>query len=237
MDKIKKEKIPMYITLGVIGAILTSVIFVQFKTIGQTDINEMQSKNNNELKTDIANLKTKYDDTMQAIADTNKKMAEYQDKISSGKEASDLLQKELKKTSDLSGVNAAAGPGVAVTLADTASKKIDPFDILDLLNDLKGAGVEAISVNDQRIVYNSYVVDIGGTFISIDGERLISPYVVKAIGDSAKIESVLSEKQYGYIDTLTSAGKSVAVQKQDNVTIPAYSGNLNFNYAKEAGSN
>jgi len=100
------------------------------------------------------------------------------------------------------------------------------------MNDLKGAGAEAISVNDKRIAYNSYVVNIGN-IISLDEERLISPYVVKAIGDSSKIESVLTEKQYGYVDTLTSAGKTVTVEVQDNITIPAYSGNLDFNYARE----
>jgi len=106
----KKEKIPMYITLFVIGVILTSVIFVQFKTISQTDIDELKSKSDNELKTDIADLKTKYDDITKEIVDTNKAIAEYQDKVSSGKEASDLLQKELKKTNDLIGKNSVEGP-------------------------------------------------------------------------------------------------------------------------------
>jgi len=217
----------------VIGVILTSVIFVQFKTIGQTDISELQSMSDNELKTDIADLKAKYDEGVKAIADTNKSIAEYQSQISSGKSASALLQQELKKSNDLTGKNAAAGPGVVVTLADS-SKKIKAFDILDLINDLKGAGAEAISVNDQRIVYNSYIVDIDNGFISVGGGRLISPYIVKAIGDANAIYTTLSDKQYGYIDTETSAGKSAALQKQDNINIPAYVGSLDFNYAKEA---
>ena len=102
---------------------------------------------------------------------------------------------------------------------------------MDLINDLRGAGAEAISVNDQRIIYNSYMADIGTTFISvgsINEERLISPYVVSAIGDKDAIANVLSEKQYGYIDTLTSAGKNVSIQKQDNISIPAYARNIRF---------
>ena len=38
---------------------------------------------------------------------------------------------------------------------------------------LKLAGAEAISINDQRIVYDSYIVDIGGTYISVNGERIV----------------------------------------------------------------
>ena len=66
------------------------------------------------------------------------------------------------------------------------------------------------------------MADIDNGFISVSGVRLISPYVVKAIGDSNGIYTTLTEKQYGYIDTETSEGKSVTIQKQDNINIPAY---------------
>ena len=91
----------MYITLCVIGVILTSVIFVQFKTIGQTDVSNLQAMSDNELKTDISDLKAQYDETMKAISDGNKTIAEYQNQISSGKSASDLLAQELKQSNDL----------------------------------------------------------------------------------------------------------------------------------------
>ena len=99
-----------------------------------------------------------------------------------------------------------------------------------LLNALKTAGAEAISINDQRIVYDSYIADINNTFVSVNGNRLVSPYVVKAIGNTTYLESGLSQKQYGYIDTKLSEGKSVVLERQSNIEILKYDGNLNFTY-------
>ena len=76
---------------------------------------------------------------------------------------------------------------------------------------LKLAGAEAISINEQRIVYDSYIVDLGGTFISINGKREVSPYIVKAIGNPIYLESELSKKQYGYIDTKLEEGKEIFI--------------------------
>ena len=102
-----------------------------------------------------------------------------------------------------------------------------------LVNELKAAGAEAISINNQRIVYDSYIVDLADTFVSVNGERLVSPYTVKAIGNSTYLESGLSKKQYGYIDTKTAEGKDVKLERQDNIVINAYNQNLGFEYVKE----
>ena len=95
------------------------------------------------------------------------------------------------------------------------------------------AGAEAISVNDERIVHNSYIAYINNTFISIKGPRTVSPYVVKAIGNPVYLESGLSKKQYGYIDTKIREGKSVTLTRENLITINKYDGELKFEYVKE----
>lgn len=120
--------------------------------------------------------------------------------------------------------------GVVVTLTDTRYSKINAYDITMLLNALREAGAEAISINEQRIVYDSYASDINNTFITIKGKKIVSPYVVKAIGNTTYLESGLSQKQYGYIDTKLSEGKSVVLEREEKIQIPAYNGNLNFEY-------
>ena len=84
-------------------------------------------------------------------------------------------------------------------------------------------------------MYDSYIVDIGTTFIRINGqESIVSPYVVKAIGNPTYLESGLSKKQYGYIDTKLEEGKDVSLVRQDNILIKKYTGDLNMEYIKEA---
>lgn len=120
--------------------------------------------------------------------------------------------------------------GIVITLTDTRYSKINAYDITMLLNALREAGAEAISINEQRIVYDSYASDINNTFITIKGKKVVSPYIIKAIGNTTYLESGLSQKQYGYIDTKLSEGKSVVLERQEELEIPAYNGNLNFEY-------
>ena len=76
------------------------------------------------------------------------------------------------------------------------------------------------------------MVDIGGTYISVNGERIVSPYEVKAIGNPTYLESGLSKKQYGYIDTKLEEGKDVTLKRENNITINKYNGYLNMEYVK-----
>lgn len=227
----EKGKIAMTITIGLICLILTAVIFVQVKTINQTDITSLENMREDELRTEISNFKQKLIEVEEQLKDTNQKVKEYQETINTDKQASELLTEELEKQNNVLGKNDVKGSGVVITLTDTRAQKITPEDLRELLNELKTAGAEAIAINGQRIVYDSYVVDLGGTFVSVNGERLVSPYIVKAIGNPTYLESGLSKKQYGYIDTKLEVGKDVILERQENILIEAYTGNLNMEYA------
>lgn len=229
--KMKKGELTITITIGLVVLILTAVIFLQFKTINQTDVTALENMREDELKAEISSVKKKIEEITKEITETDKKTAEYQKAVDSNKEASELLTQELDKQNNLLGKNDVKGNGIVVTLKDKADQKITGEDLRALLNELRLAGAEAISINDQRIVYDSYVVDIGETYISVNGERIVSPYEVKAIGDSTYLESGLSKKQYEYIDTKQGEGKDVSLKRQNNILIKKYTGDLNMEYA------
>ena len=226
----KKGEITITITIGLMFLILTMVIFIQFKTINQTDITSLENMREDELRTEISNFKQKTEEINKKIEETEEKIAEYNEAITTDKEASELLTNELEQQNNMIGKNDVKGSGIIVTLTDSDEQKITSEDLRTLLNELKTAGAEAISINDQRIVYDSYIVDIGGTYISINGERIVSPYEVKAIGNPTYLESGLSKKQYGYIDTKLEEGKDVVLKRQDEILIKAYTGDLNMEY-------
>ncbi len=231
----KKGKITITVTIGLMVLILTTVIFIQFKTINQTDITSLENMREDELRTEISNFKQKSEEINKKIEETDSKIAEYNEAIATDKEASEILANELEQQNNLLGKNDVKGNGVVITLTDTRAQKITSEDLRQLVNQLKEAGAEAISINDQRIVYDSYIVDIGTTFIRINGqESIVSPYVVKAIGNPTYLESGLSKKQYGYIDTKLEEGKDVSLVRQDNILIKKYTGDLNMEYIKEA---
>ena len=92
------------------------------------------------------------------------------------------------------------------------------------------AGAEAISVNEERIINMSDIAPINDkSLILINGQRVISPYVIKAIGDSTYLESTLVGKG-GSIDELEKLGYDVAVEKSDKITINKYNKEIDSKY-------
>lgn len=230
----KNGKITMTAIIGMMCLILTALIFMQVKTISQTDISELEIMRESELKTEITALKTKYDETVAKIKETNEKILEYEDAAIEGKEASALLQKELKETEDLLGKNTVNGEGIIIKMSNNGENKVNSEDLLELVNLLRNAGAEAISLNEQRLVYDSYIVDINGTnHITVKGVRIMAPYTIKAIGNTTYLESAVSQKKYGYIDTKIAEGKEVTLEKSTNITIASHERNLEFEYVKE----
>ncbi len=232
----KKEKIFMSIIIGVACAILMTVMFAQFKTIEETDITGIETAREEELRTMISSWKSKYEETSEKLEETNKKINEYQEKVSSNQESSELLEQELLQTNKLVGKTEVTGEGIIITLSDNNETTILDTDLLKLINELRLAGAEAISINDVRVVGMTDIVEVNDTIL-VNEERVVSPYVVKAIGNQTYLSSALSLKNSGFIDMYTSSGKTVKMTIEKNIKIPAYRSQNNlmqFRYAKEA---
>lgn len=215
--------------------LLVAVMFAQFKTIEETDITGIETAREEELRTLIASWKAKYEETAQKVQEINQKISEYQEKAASVEETKALLDEELQQTNMLVGKTDVTGEGVIINLVDNENKQIEDTDLLSLINELRLAGAEAISINDKRIVNMTEIVMVNDTIL-INEERVASPYTVKAVGNQKYLSSALSLKNSGYIDKYTSLGKTINMSLEKNIKILAYnSGNnlMEFRYAKE----
>lgn len=139
----------------------------------------------------------------------------------------DKLLKEWNDIRFLAGFSKVKGKGVVIDVTDKKIKtdKPDYFvvhadDIIRLLNELKSAGAQAMSVNEERVLPISEVVCTGPT-IQINRTRYPAPFEIKAIGDQDLLMSILNGsdimaelKQFIKID----------VTRDDKVAIPAFNG-------------
>lgn len=231
----KKNKIVMSMIIAIICIILVGVMFAQFKVVEQTDITGIESARETELQTMLASWKTKYEEVAEKLIETQEKINEYQEKMNSNEQASELLEKELEQTNLLVGRTDVIGEGVIITIQDNEQKSIEASDIRTLINELKLAGAEAISINDARVVNMTEIVDVNN-YILVNEDRIVSPYVVKAIGNQTYLSSALSLKNSGFIDTYQKNGKTVEMVQEKNIVINAYHSRKNqfqFRYAKE----
>lgn len=232
----EKNKIIISFIIGAVCVILVAIMFAQFKVVEETDITGIETAREEELQTMLSSWKTKYEEIEEKLKDTQMKIAEYQEKIDSNEQASELLDKELEQTNLLVGKTNVIGEGVIITLKDNEEETIEASDLRYLVNELKSAGAEAISINDKRIINMTEIVNVNNSRIYINEEPNVSPYVVKAIGNQTYLSSALNLKDSGFIDSYKKLGKTVELKKEKNITINAYNSaknQLQFRYAKE----
>lgn len=145
-------------------------------------------------------------------------------------------QQQLSQLQIRAGLTALEGPGVTITLDD--NKNIlagdDPNryvihyeNLLFIVNDLRNAGAEAISINGQRIVVSSEIRCVGNVIL-INTTRLAPPFEIAAIGDPAVLaEAIDYSTTY---QQLQLSGFPVSCKATDihstNIKVPAYTGSF-----------
>ena len=227
----KKGKIVMTITIGLVCFVLALVMSMQFKVVRETDITSIETMRETELKEELSSWKEKYKEVNQKYEEINQKVEEYKEKKQSDSETSELLQSELQQLNMGLGKTDVQGEGIIVTLTDTDDLKINDNNLLIIVNDLKLAGAEAGSINDERIVNMTDIAYIGNTFVKVNGQRISSPYVIKAIGNQTYLESGLLGNG-GSIDKLQKDGYDVKIEKNKKVKILKYNEEINTKYIK-----
>ena len=81
MNKEKKNKIIMTIIIGGVCLILFAVMFMQFRTIEETDITAIENMREAELRTAISEWKGKYEETVEQLQANQKTIKDYKNKL------------------------------------------------------------------------------------------------------------------------------------------------------------
>lgn len=220
MKREKKNEIIMLVIIGIMCVVLFTIMFMQFKTIEETDVTAIENMREAELRVAIAEWKGKYEETQEQLKTTQESIEEYTEKIEKNEEASELIDKDLEESDMKLGKTDVYGEGIVLTLSDTGERNITSYDLLDLVNELRYAGAEAISINDVRILGYTYISQPQDGLTLIGGQRVTSPFVVKAIGNQTYLSSTLSLKDSGYIDKYRAIGIEISdLETRKNIEI------------------
>lgn len=237
----KKEYIPI---IALICFILCFLITLQVRTISQSDADILRLKNENELRDEINEWKDLYESATYKIKELENKITEYKSNASTKDKTHALLNEEIEDLKILSGLTELKGSGIIVTLDDTKAINqiaadagfydpnvfvIHDSDILMVINELKAAGAEAISVNGQRITAVTEIRCVGPV-IQINGIRLTAPFKISAIGSPDTLASSLKLRG-GIIDSIEQADIDVMIEKSDSIIVPKLEGVIEYKYA------
>jgi len=156
------------------------------------------------------------------VADLQQTLASLQASGSSNQAAVENAQARLAALSILAGTVGATGPGVRVSI-DDPNHGVAPQAMLDVINELRAAGGEAIEITDGhqavRVGVDTWVVGAPGA-LTIDGKQLSAPYSVVAIGDPPTLAAAMNIPG-GAVDSVKLVGGRMAVQQFDRVDVTA----------------
>ncbi|MEI2809970.1 MAG: DUF881 domain-containing protein [Nocardioides sp.] len=113
------------------------------------------------------------------------------------------------------------GPGVRITIDGLEAQL--PLDLLlDLVQELRTAGAEAIEFNDSVRVVAQTSFELGGAGIYIDGEAIKQPYVIEVIGDPRTLAEGVQFSR-GPQERTEDLGGDFTVDQRDAVTVESVS--------------
>lgn len=236
----KKYSIISYTVIGIALFFLSMLLTAQMKTISNTE-EVIAGKREAQLADELLTLQQEYDALKDKYSASEKIVEEYKNNSSTNDALINSMKKEIENLSTLAGTTDLKGEGIIITLTDgtknatevDSNSLVHDSDVLTVVNELKAAGAEAISVNDQRIISTSAIRCVGPV-IQVNYQKVATPIVIKAIGNAQYLESAMNIKN-GIVDLLKgTAGIGITVSRENEVTIPKYDGVLSFRTAVES---
>ena len=194
----KKNNIIKVVLYTIVTIITVSIIFIQVRTVEETDLKGIKILKDTELRTEILNEKTKNREYTKSIEELEKKIEQYKKSETTGEKVPEVLEKELEETRLRLGLLDVYGQGITITLRDNESTVISANDILTLVNQLIISGAEAVSINGNRFMNNTEIDAVNSKDILINSKKITSPYRILAIGNKKNLESGITTKDRIY---------------------------------------
>ncbi len=239
LEYYKKNSLITYIIIGIALFFLSVLLVAQMKTVSDSEA-VLQGKRESELADELVTLQRNYDNLKAEYEQSQKVVEEYKSSSSTNNTLINSMKDEIENLSTVAGTTDLKGQGIVITLTDAAQNPntvdtdslVHDSDVLTVVNELKAAGAEAISVNGQRIISTSAIRCVGPV-IQVNYQKVSTPIVINAIGNAQWLESAMNIKN-GVVDTLRqTTGIGVTVERKDEVKIPKYDGTLTFQNAVE----
>jgi uncharacterized protein YlxW (UPF0749 family) len=217
--------------IAVLLALLGFTLVVQLRTTSADP--ELAATRQEDLVRILSDLESQKERLRQDIAG----LEDSQRQLASGAQGRQAALAEATRRADelgiLAGTLPARGPGLTVTFS-AGSKPIGAATVLDAVQELRGAGAEAMQIAGGgatvRIVASTYFLDEGGG-ITVSGRRLTGPYTITVIGDPSTMRTALNIPG-GVVASVSGDGGNVIVQEREVVDVATLSAPLDLKHAR-----
>lgn len=242
MNLEKKQK--FQISMSIVLLILVFAMTWQIKGVRKN--NAVQSQISNRIETLQQDYKAeleKNEKLLQQIAELQTDLIKYREQVTESGGAAKILKEELNRAETIAGLTDVSGSGVVITLKDGSGQTMGniTYDdgygivhdsyILTILNELRAAGAEALSLNNERILATSEIRCVGPT-VSVNNTKQAAPFEIKAIGNPDTLENAL-RMPGGAVEQSAFYGVDITIKRSNKLLIKKYTGASTFKYAQE----
>jgi uncharacterized protein YlxW (UPF0749 family) len=202
--------------IGVLTLLLGFGIAVQVHANSSSD--NLAGLREDDLIGILDNQNARADRLRQQLAELQGDLSRLQNSGDQAAAARQQANREANALGVLLGTRPAHGPGVTVTVTDPG-RKLTGEDLLDVVEELRGGGAEAIQFGPVRVSTPTSFTGGNGSVV-VDGTTVPAPYRVVAIGDPKTLDTALNLLG-GVASTVRAAGGELTVAEHDSVSITA----------------
>lgn len=205
----------------IVCILLGILVSLQLKNVNETENTQLSSsKRLNEIQEQLIEQTRINRD----LSDRYEELSDYVEALENETiEADDTLKRimaEKKNAEIFAGLTEVSGSGVTIVLLSGNDTYIRDSDIRSVVNELKAAGAQAISVNEERMVATSEIRE-AGTYIVVNGKQFPAngQFIIKAIAQAEDLENAITMVS-GVGDKLLLYNIDFTITKYEKITIP-----------------
>lgn len=205
----------------IVCILLGILVSLQLKNINENQSTQLSSNKRLEEIQEELILQTRIN---RDLSDRYEKLSAYVEAVENQTiEADDTLKRIMDEKTNaeiFAGLTEVTGSGVSITLLSGIDSFIRDSDIRSVVNELKAAGAQAISVNEERMVAMSEIRE-AGKYIVINGKQFPAngQFIIKAIARAEDLENAITMVQ-GVGEKLLLYDIDFTITKSEKITIP-----------------
>jgi uncharacterized protein YlxW (UPF0749 family) len=203
------------LTIAAVTLVLGLLVVIQLRT--QSTSAAFAGLSSQDLTVLVANLNDRNDQLRGEITTLERELAILGQNEQRGEASVDELRADLRRVRLYAGSDPANGPGVSILVTGP----VDGDGVEDLVNELRNAGAEAMSIEDVRVVPGVVAVGASGA-VAVGEVPLSDPFTIVAIGAPDKLTGSLT-RSGGIIAQLAATQPEVGVEVTplDHISVPA----------------
>jgi uncharacterized protein YlxW (UPF0749 family) len=202
--------------IAVLTLLLGFAIAVQVKSVGDEQV--LAGAREEDLVRILDELSARESRLRDQISDQRSALQDLAGSDGRSSKALEAARARAQEIGILNGTVAAEGPGLVLTIRDPGDL-VRVADIVDTIQELRGAGAETMQIDGVRVGVSTAVTGGPGD-LAVDGHAVSAPYEFVVIGSPQGMETAMNIPG-GVVPHITSRGGSVTIVQSVRVVVDA----------------